>query len=59
MYECRNNISYGIYLASGSILNLTIDNFWDDLNNLTVTLGSGVSTVKGELFEHSEENNLS
>jgi len=53
--------SYALYLRSNNLLTITVDSFWDDINNIALTLSPdadlNLKHLEGEIFEHSDVNN--
>jgi hypothetical protein len=59
-YDNINTISYIIYLNNFNILELTIDNYYEDLNSFELYMNDmkNIKTYKGELISHDNDNCL-
>jgi hypothetical protein len=58
-YPPKNISSYCIYLNNNNFLKLTIDNYWDDINNISLLFyDTDIRDYKGEFFNHNISNNI-
>jgi hypothetical protein len=58
-YPPKKLSSYYIYLNNNNFIKLTIDNYWDDINNISLLFyDTNKSNYKGEFFNHNISNNI-
>lgn len=59
-YNNVNSTSYIVYLNKSNRVELTIDNYWDDLNSIELYLNDkkNIESYKGELIKHDISNCL-
>lgn len=58
-YPPKNSGSHIVYLNNNNFLTFTIDNFWDDINNVNLVFYEvNKDGYSGEFFEHSINNKL-
>jgi hypothetical protein len=58
-YPPKNLSTYFINLNNNNVLSFDIDNFWDDINNLKISLfDNNFDGYSGEFFSHSIKNKL-
>jgi len=55
-YEPKEYIEYCVHLYNGDYLEVGIDNFWDDINNLELYISKQNTDYKGEFFYNDIEN---
>ena len=59
-YYPKEASSYLITLNSGNYLELTIDKYWDEINNINLIFNdyTNIDDYTGEFFKHDEKNKL-
>jgi hypothetical protein len=59
MYPHKNLSNHFIHLNNNNVFSFDIDNFWDDINHLKLSLfDNNFDGYSGEFFSHSIENKL-
>ena len=59
LWPVKNLSSFFVHLNNNNILSIDIDNYWDDINYISIKLfDTNYEGYSGEFFNHSIENKL-